>query len=80
MAEWLESGAEAVRVVDPRSRTAVVHEPDGEHRAFSVSDTLHGSPVLPGFELPLTRLFSRASRARPPSGRNGSLRDFDGFS
>jgi len=57
VAEWLESGSEAVWVVDPRARTVVVHGPDGHHQALSARDTLAGGRTVPGLELPLSRVF-----------------------
>ncbi|MHC4940193.1 MAG: Uma2 family endonuclease [Planctomycetota bacterium] len=57
VAEWLESGAEAVWVVDPREQTVDVHVAAREPKTLSVPDTLRGGEVLPGFELELTTLF-----------------------
>jgi len=57
VAEWLESGAEAVWVVDPRKRTIAIHVAGQPSRVLGELDTLRGEPVLPGFELPLARLF-----------------------
>jgi len=57
IAEWLETGAEAVWVVDPRKRTVAVHVANREICEFADDDVLRGEPVLPGFELPLARLF-----------------------
>ena len=57
VAEWLESGAEAIWVVDPRKRTVAVHVAGQASRVLGELDTLRGEPVLPGFELPLARLF-----------------------
>ena len=57
VAEWLESGAETVWVVDPRKRTVEVHVAGEAPRVLAESDILRGEPVLPGFQLPLTRLF-----------------------
>jgi len=58
VAEWLESGAAAVWVVDPRKRTVVVHEGAREPRTHGEADTLGGGSVLPGFALGLARLFA----------------------
>jgi len=57
VAEWLEAGAGAVWVVDPRSRTVVVREGVRGPRVLGESDTLDGGVVLPGFELRWARLF-----------------------
>ena len=57
VAEWLESGAETVWVVDPRKLTVAVHIAGQASRVLGETDILRGEPVLPGFELPLARLF-----------------------
>ncbi len=58
VAEWIEAGTRAVWVVDPRSRTVIVHEPNREPRLLDEADTLLGVDVLPGFELDVRRIFS----------------------
>ena len=58
VAEWLEAGAPAVWVVDPRARTVVVHEPNVEPRVFGDGDTLPGGDVLPGFALAVAEIFA----------------------
>ena len=57
VAEWLEAGAGAVWVVNPRERTVAVHVAGREPRLAKEAETLFGDPVLPGFELPLGQLF-----------------------
>jgi Uma2 family endonuclease len=57
VAEWLEAGAEAVWVVDPKARTVAVHAAGGDTALLSQDDELSGGPVLPGFALPLAELF-----------------------
>lgn len=55
--EYLDAGVRLVWVVDPRSRTATVHRPDGG--TVLIGDAaLDGEDVLPGFRLPLPDLFS----------------------
>jgi len=60
VAEWLEAGADAVWVVNPRERTVVVHEagPERSSSRFEEKDILDGGRVLPGFALNLARLFA----------------------
>lgn len=58
VAEWLEGGARAVWVVDPRKKTATVHEPGAEPRVLGGADVLAGGAVLPGFELPVREIFT----------------------
>lgn len=55
--EWLEAGAVLVWAIYPRSRSIVVHRAGGEARIYRVGDTLEALPVLPGFALPVARIF-----------------------
>ncbi len=57
-AEYLEAGTPLVWVVDPDSRRVMVHRPGHGVTTLSVADTLDGGDVLPGFRLPLSRLFA----------------------
>ncbi len=54
---WLDAGVRLVWELDPKTRTLTVHRPDAPPRALGVNDTLLGEDVLPGFALPLRRLF-----------------------
>ena len=58
VAEWLEAGAQAVWVVDPRTRMVTVHAPDGEPRVLGERDTLPGGEVLPGFRVAVADIFA----------------------
>lgn len=58
VAEWLEAGAGAVWVVDPPSRTIIVHEHEREPCVLQEADVLSGGDVLPGFELPVREIFA----------------------
>jgi len=51
VAEWLEAGAAAVWVVDPRARTVTVHDASRMSRVLEDAATLDGGVVLPGFAL-----------------------------
>lgn len=57
--EYLEAGTRLVWVVYPGRRSVVVHEPGGTARMLLEGDTLDGGDVLPGFHLPVARLFAR---------------------
>jgi len=57
VAEWLEAGAQAVWVVDPRERTVTVHEAGPEPLLLGEDDLLSGGPLLPGFEIPVRDIF-----------------------
>ena len=57
-AEYLEAGAALVWVVGPESRQVLVHRRGFPTLTLSESNTLDGGEVLPGFELPISRLFA----------------------
>jgi Uma2 family endonuclease len=65
VAEWLEGGALAVWVVDPRARTVAVHEPRRRTRTRRETDTIRGGDVLPGFAVPVAGIFGPAPGAPP---------------
>ncbi len=55
--EYLAAGARAVWVVDPRKRSVAVHRTGVDTRIYRAGETLDGGEVLPGFRLPLSKLF-----------------------
>ncbi|MGH7481528.1 MAG: Uma2 family endonuclease [Longimicrobiales bacterium] len=55
--DYLDSGAHAVWVVDPATRTVEIHQPGEAARILSAADTLKQPRLLPGFRLPLSDLF-----------------------
>ena len=57
-AEYVEAGTPLVWVVDPRRRQVRVHRPGQPVSSLAQTDTLEGADVLPGFSLPLSRLFA----------------------
>lgn len=54
--DFLRAGTRLLWVVYPRTRTVDVHTPQGA-RTLTLTDTLDGGDVLPGFTLPLRELF-----------------------
>lgn len=58
--EYLAVGVRLVWLVDVRRRTVVVH-PGGQ--VLRETDTLTGADVLPGFSVPVARLFRAKQRA-----------------
>ena len=56
--QWLEAGVRIVWELNLKARVLTVHRPDAEPRPLGPDDTLTGEEVLPGFTLPLRRLFS----------------------
>ena len=57
VADYLETGSRIVWVVDPLHRAVVVHEPDRLERTLAHGEILDAEPLLPGFRLPVSRLF-----------------------
>jgi Uma2 family endonuclease len=58
VAEWLEAGALAVWVVDPKERTLTVHEPGQAACTLDETGTVWGGATLPGFELAVRDVFA----------------------
>jgi Uma2 family endonuclease len=58
VATWLRYGARMVVVVYPAERRVRVHRPDSPPYDLSGTDTLDAGDVLPGWRLPLARLFA----------------------
>jgi Uma2 family endonuclease len=55
--EYFASGSRLVWLVDPRTRTVAVYTSDTNPRMLTERQTLTGGEVLPGFRLPLRKLF-----------------------
>jgi Uma2 family endonuclease len=60
--EYLTSGARAVWIVNPRTRTVTIHHADSEPVAFGEHETLRDERLLPGFAYSLTELFEDLPR------------------
>lgn len=56
-AQWLGFGALVVWLVDPKARTIEIHRQNGESTILSISDKLDGEDVVPGFTIPVARIF-----------------------
>ncbi len=65
VADYLNAGAKQVWVFYPETRTAAVYRSLGEVEMLEYPDTLNGGDVLPGFELPLSKVFE--PMGLPPS-------------
>jgi Uma2 family endonuclease len=63
LCEYFENGTRLAWVVYPKSRTVVVYTSLESTRRLRSPQTLTGGRVLPGFRLPLSRLFD--ARRRP---------------
>jgi Uma2 family endonuclease len=56
--EYVDAGCRLVWLVDPRTRTAAVHNSRTDVITLSEKQTLTGGDVVPGFRLPLRNLFA----------------------
>jgi Uma2 family endonuclease len=63
--EYFAHGAQLVWEVDPRKQTVDVYTSRSKKTRLRVGDILDGGDVLPGFKLPVKKLFS------PPQDPNG---------
>jgi Uma2 family endonuclease len=66
--EYFAAGVRCAWLIDPAARTVAVHTPGGPARVLGERDVLDGSEVLPGFSLPLDRLFAELDRTGSPPG------------
>ena len=57
VADWLAAGTRMVVVANPRNRTVNVHTPDNT-TTLTMGDTLDGGDVVPGWQMPLTDIFT----------------------
>lgn len=55
--EFFAAGCRLVWLVDPRDRMVTVYKAPEEHTVLTEKQTLTGGEVLPGFRLPLRKLF-----------------------
>lgn len=55
--EYLAAGARLVWVVDPASRSVTAYRTGEASRRVGPDDSLDGSDILPGFTLPVSRIF-----------------------
>jgi Uma2 family endonuclease len=66
--ESFPGGVRLVWLVYPNQRCIHVFEASNQIRVVTVADILEGGPVLPGFPLPLKRLFESVGRAGAGTG------------
>lgn len=57
--EYLNSGTRLIWIIDPVTRSAVVHRPSAVPQQVAPDGVLDGADVLPGFALALVDLFRR---------------------
>jgi Uma2 family endonuclease len=62
--EYFFTGTQLVWIVDPVQRIVDVHTAPDRFTRLKESDVLDGGDLLPGFQLPLERLFARVERTQ----------------
>jgi Uma2 family endonuclease len=60
--DYFGAGVEQVWEINPRRRTATVYTSPTSGTVLTAGETLNGSPVLPGYTLPLQDLFAELDR------------------
>jgi Uma2 family endonuclease len=60
--EYFFTGTQLVWIVDPFQRTVDVHTAPDRFTRLKEGEILDGGDVLPGFQLPLERLFARVEK------------------
>ncbi|HEV3203673.1 MAG TPA: Uma2 family endonuclease [Gemmataceae bacterium] len=60
--EYFNCSVSLVWLVEPDARTVAVHTSPEAYTLLNEAQTLHGDPVLPGFQLPLPDLFAELDR------------------
>ena len=54
---YLKAGVPLVWIIDPHRRTVTIHRPGAEPELVNVRQELESDPHLPGFRMPVARLF-----------------------
>jgi Uma2 family endonuclease len=60
--DYRAAGTRLIWVVDPATRVVSVRRTGGPDTRLTEIDVLDGSDVLPGFTIPVTRLFARLAK------------------
>lgn len=63
LGEYFAAGVRLVWIVDPKKKTVRVHTPANPSVLLGEGETLDGGDVLPGFQLPLVRIFAPEEEA-----------------
>jgi Uma2 family endonuclease len=66
LADFFEAGVKLAWLIDPRKETAMEYTSPSQSRAIGKTQALVGHDVLPGFKLPLKKLFARTKRRGKP--------------
>lgn len=75
MSDFFIAGVRCVWVIYPRHREVQVYTSLHEMRGYGLDDRVPGDPVLPGLQLPLTKLFRTAVSAEPERSPDDSIAD-----
>ena len=67
--EYFLAGVRLVWVIDPRTETAVAYTASDAAVPVPAAGVLDGADVLPGFRLPLAKLFERLEKPKPARRR-----------
>ncbi len=59
ISRWLLAGVREAWAVDPATQTLVVHRSGAAPRTLTIDDTLTGGDMLPGYAMPLRKLFRK---------------------
>ena len=57
MREYIENGARLGWLIDPQTRRVEIYRPGCDLEVLEQPEALSGEEVLPGFRLPLTRIW-----------------------
>lgn len=60
MQSYFTSGCRLMWLINPPNQTVFLYRADGQAQILQTSETLDGADVIPGFTLPLTKLFAEA--------------------
>ena len=60
--DYHAAGTQLVWVVDPAARAVTIRGASAPERSLTEADALDGGDVLPGFAIPVSRLFARLER------------------
>ena len=62
--DWLDAGCRCVWIADPANRTVVVYRSGESPVRLTIDDTLTAGDILPGFQLPLAKIFGSKRRSK----------------
>ncbi|HLV80627.1 MAG TPA: Uma2 family endonuclease [Chthonomonadaceae bacterium] len=66
---WLQAGVKMILDLDPKAYSLTVNRPGIEPRTLGIEDKLFGEDVLPGFMLPLRKLFPSGAQESEQEAR-----------